>query len=88
MLFQLSDASKTIIQQLVEKADRSLLRQRLEELGAKCRELLLLSADGYTDREIAAELDYKSPDVVKTSRLRCLERLRQLYKNSTHERNL
>ncbi len=88
MLFQLSDASKTIIQQLVEKADRNLLKQRLEELGAKCRELLMLSADGYSDREIAAELEYKSPDVVKTSRLRCLERLRQLYKNSTHERNL
>jgi len=81
MLFQLSDASKSIIQQLVERADRVLLKQRLNELGAKCRELLMLSADGYSDREIASELDYKSPDVVKTSRLRCLERLRQLYKN-------
>lgn len=81
MLFQLSDASKSIIQQLVERADRILLKQRLNELGAKCRELLMLSADGYSDREIASELDYKSPDVVKTSRLRCLARLRQLYKN-------
>jgi RNA polymerase sigma factor (sigma-70 family) len=85
MLYQLSDASKTIIQQLVEKADRDLLKQRLNELGNKCRELLLLSADGYSDKEVAAQLAYKSADVVKTSRLRCLEKLRQLYKNPLHD---
>ena len=80
MLYQLSDASKTIVQQLMEKSDTDLLKKRLQELGAKCRELLLSSADGYSDRELAAELSYKSADVVKTSRLRCLEKLRQLYK--------
>jgi RNA polymerase sigma-70 factor (ECF subfamily) len=81
MLYQLSDASKTIIQQLVEKGDSDLLRKKLNELGAKCRELLMLSADGYSDKELSVQLAYKSADVVKTSRLRCLEKLRQLYKN-------
>jgi RNA polymerase sigma factor (sigma-70 family) len=81
MLFQLSDAAKTIIQQLVERSDVDLLKKRLNELGTKCRELLLLSADGYSDKELSAQLEYKSADVVKTSRLRCLEKLRQLYKN-------
>jgi RNA polymerase sigma factor (sigma-70 family) len=80
MLYQLSDASKTIVQQLAEKADIDLLKKRLNELGDKCRELLMLSADGYTDKELSAQMDYKSADVVKTSRLRCLEKLRQLYK--------
>jgi RNA polymerase sigma factor (sigma-70 family) len=81
MLYQLSDAAKTIIQQLVERADGDLLRERLNEIGTKCRELLLLSADGYSDKELSVQLAYKSTDVVKTSRLRCLEKLRQLYKN-------
>jgi RNA polymerase sigma factor (sigma-70 family) len=82
MLFQLSDSSKTIIQQLVEQADFDLLKQRLSELGDTCQELLRLSADGYSDREIAAQMEYKTADVVKTSRLRCLDRLRQLYKRT------
>jgi len=81
MLHVLSDSSKTIIQQIVDKADGELLKKRLNELGAKCRDLLMLSADGYTDKMLAIELAYKSADVVKTSRLRCLEKLRQLYKN-------
>ncbi len=81
ILYQLSDASKTIIQLLTEKTDRDLLKRRLDEVGIKCRELLTLSADGYSDREISTQLAYKSADVVKTSRLRCLEKLRQLYKN-------
>ncbi|HSC40615.1 MAG TPA: sigma-70 family RNA polymerase sigma factor [Chitinophagaceae bacterium] len=82
MLFQLSDSAKTVVQQLVEKADFDLLRQRLHGLGDNCRQLLQLSADGFSDREIASQMEYKSADVVKTSRLRCLDRLRQLYKRT------
>jgi RNA polymerase sigma factor (sigma-70 family) len=88
MLYQLSDTSKTIIQKLMEKADGDLLKKRVNELGDKCRDLLMLSADGYSDREVAAQLAYKSADVVKTSRLRCLEKLRQLYKNPLHDGSL
>jgi RNA polymerase sigma factor (sigma-70 family) len=79
MLYQLSDNAKSIVQKLADKADREMLRQKLNELGNTCRQLLLLSADGYNDREIASVLDYKNADVVKTSRLRCLDKLRQLY---------
>ncbi len=82
LLYQLSDNSKSVIQQLVEQSDISLLKQRLNELGNPCRELLHLSADGYSDKEIAHTMSYKTADVVKTSRLRCMERLRQLYKRT------
>ena len=88
MLYQLSDAAKTIIQQLMEKADTDLLKQRLNELGTKCREILLLSAEGYSDKDLSVQLAYKSTDVVKTSRLRCLEKLRQLYKNPLNDGRL
>ncbi len=81
MLHQVSDSSRSIIQQLIDKADWENLKQKLNQLGENCRQMLLLWADGYSDKEIALSLEYKTADVVKTSRLRCLEKLKQLYKN-------
>jgi RNA polymerase sigma-70 factor (ECF subfamily) len=82
MLFQISDASKTIIQELADKTDWEVLRQKLSQVGDNCRQMLLLWAEGYTDKDIAISMEYKTSDVVKTSRLRCLEKLRQLYRPS------
>ena len=82
MLFQLSDPAKSVIQQLSERTDWELMKQKLNEIGENCRQMLLQWADGSSDKEIAAIMGYKTADVVKTSRLRCLERLRQLYKGS------
>jgi len=82
MIVHLSDTSKSIIQQLIEKADWDVLKRKLNEIGQNCKDLLMLSADGYTDREIVEMMTYKTADVVKTTRLRCLEKLRQLYKNN------
>lgn len=79
MTDMMTDRSKNVIQQLIEKNDFDLLRTRLNELGENCRKLLLFFADGYNDREIAVFLEYKTADVVKTSRLRCLDKLRGLY---------
>jgi RNA polymerase sigma-70 factor (ECF subfamily) len=78
-LASLSDSACSVIQQLIEKTEWSHLRQKLEELGERCRQLLLSNAEGDSDRQIAQTLGYKTADVVKTSRLRCLEKLRQLY---------
>ncbi len=79
MMDMISDQAKNVIQQLIEKNDFELLRKRLSELGENCRKLLLFFADGYNDKEIAEYLEYKTADVVKTSRLRCMEKLRGLY---------
>jgi len=79
MLTMISDPAKTIIQQLVEKNDVALLKSKLNETGESCKQLLSMFAEGYNDKEIAAVMEYKSADVVKTSRLRCLDKLRQLY---------
>ncbi|MGK2864320.1 MAG: RNA polymerase sigma factor [Chitinophagaceae bacterium] len=79
-LFQMADSAKLVIQELMEKTDLELVKQKLKETGESCRRLLLLWADGYSDKEIALAMDYKSGDVVKTSRLRCLEKLKRLYK--------
>jgi len=82
LLAQFTDPSKTIIQELADKTDWDVLRQKLNQIGDSCRRLLLLWADGYSDKEIAATLEYKTADVVKTSRLRCLGKLKQLYKTT------
>lgn len=79
-LIQLSDTGKSIIQKLIDKTDWELLKQKLNELGDACKRLLTFSAEGYSDKEIGELMEYKTADVVKTSRLRCLEKLRQLYK--------
>jgi RNA polymerase sigma factor (sigma-70 family) len=79
LLLHLSDSAKSVIQQLVDRSDNDLLKVKLKELGDNCRKLLALFADGYSDREISVTMEYKTAEVVKTSRLRCLEKLRQSY---------
>ncbi|MFI5152400.1 MAG: RNA polymerase sigma factor, partial [Chitinophagales bacterium] len=80
MLLYVSDSAKSVVQNLIDKSDWNLLKQKLAELGENCRQLLGLWSDSYSDKEIAAAIGYKTADVVKTSRLRCLEKLRQLYR--------
>lgn len=80
-LLLISDPAKTVIQLLMDKTDTDKLKMKLEELGAICKRILLLFADGCNDKEIATAMEYKTSDVVKTSRLRCLNKLRQLYEN-------
>jgi RNA polymerase sigma factor (sigma-70 family) len=79
-LMLLSDSTRSVVQKMIDKADWNLLREKLKELEEKCRQLLTYWGDNYSDKEIASLLHYKTADVVKTSRLRCLERLRKLYK--------
>ena len=81
MQFQLTDNVKSIIQKLIDKTDFDLLKQMLNQLGESCHEMLEQWAEGFSDREIAETMGYKNADVVKTSRLRCLEKLKQLYKS-------
>ncbi len=79
-LLLISDTARSVVQKLIDQADWKLLREKLNQLEDKCRQLLLYWGDNYSDREIASLLQYKTADVVKTSRLRCMERLRKLYK--------
>ncbi len=78
-LNQLPDDARTVVHQLIQNQDDELLRTRLAELGKKCHAMLWAWAEGYHDEEIAEQLDYQSAAVAKTSRLRCLEKLKELY---------
>ncbi|ODS77753.1 MAG: RNA polymerase subunit sigma-24 [Cytophagaceae bacterium SCN 52-12] len=75
-LYRLQDDTRSVIEELMEQHDIGLLWKCLEELGEKCRQMIRSWSEGIADRQIALELGYQSAEVVKTSRLRCLEKLR------------
>ncbi|WP_019986648.1 RNA polymerase sigma factor [Rudanella lutea] len=79
-LLQLPDESRSVVQQLIAQYDAGQLRQRLRLLGEKCQSMLLAWGDGFSDEDIALQQGYNSSAVAKTSRLRCLEKLRELYR--------
>lgn len=82
LLTHLSDKARSAVEGLIHRNKIETLREYLGKLGEKCRELLLLFEDGFSDKDIAQKMDYNSPAVVKTTRLRCIERLRELMKET------
>lgn len=76
---QMPDESKLIIQKLTEEFEFEKLKMELTKLGEKCKQMLMAWAEGFTDKEITIMLDYNSPQVTKTSRLRCMEKLKENY---------
>jgi RNA polymerase sigma-70 factor (ECF subfamily) len=85
ILYNLSDTAKSVVEVMTEQTDMGLLKKNIQELGAKCRELLEMFLDGCTDALTAQKLSYSSADVVRTSRGRCVDRLRQLYNQTTNK---
>ncbi|CAG5009692.1 hypothetical protein DYBT9275_04551 [Dyadobacter sp. CECT 9275] len=76
----LPDESRSVVERLMEQYDIDLLHRRMQELGEKCKQMILAWGEGFMDQEIAVKMGYQSAAVVKTSRLRCLEKLRAIYK--------
>jgi len=73
-----SDPSQSVLEKLIERAEIDELKEQFKKLCDKRQRLLLLSAEGYTDNEIAMEMNFKTSFVVKTCRLRCIHSLRKL----------
>jgi RNA polymerase sigma factor (sigma-70 family) len=79
LALQMPDDAKLIIQQLSEEFEFDKLKKQLVMIGEKCKQMLMAWSEGFSDREIAVMLEYNSPQVAKTSRLRCLEKLKENY---------
>ena len=77
LLDQLPDHSRTMVEQLIDRQKKTVIKQHIESLGDKCKEILLLFEDCLSDKQIADELEYNNAAVAKTTRLRCLEKLRE-----------
>lgn len=79
ILYQLPDAQKNIVADLIQNQDFEQLKQKLSKMGERCQDLLNRWAIGYSDKELALEYGYNTSSVVQTTRLRCLDKLREMY---------
>lgn len=77
LIDQLPDSAKTIIEGLMTRELKEEVKAQMEAIGEKCKQILLLYEDGLTDKEIAEQLSYNNAAVAKTTRLRCLDKLRE-----------
>jgi len=77
IMSQLPDGAKTSIERMMHNELKLKIKTQLDGIGQKCKDLLLMFEDGLSDKEIATELAYNNAAVVKTTRLRCLEKLRE-----------
>jgi RNA polymerase sigma factor (sigma-70 family) len=80
-LMQLPDEARSVVQKLIAQSDVDKLHQHLRELGEKCRTMILSWGEGYSDDEIALAMGYNTAAVAKTSRLRCLDKLRERFRD-------
>lgn len=76
MINQLPDSAGTIVESMMTKELKDEVMMQLKTLGEKCVEILLMYERDLTDKEIAERLSYNNAAVAKTTRLRCLEKLR------------
>lgn len=79
VLEPIPDSQRSAVAQLIQNQDHEQLKARMSLLGERCQQLLRRWAEGYTDKESATEYGYNSASVAQTTRLRCLEKLRELY---------
>ena len=77
ILSQLPDSAKSVIERLLNNELKAKVKAQLDNIGQKCKEVLLMYEDGLTDKEIAETLSYNNAAVVKTTRLRCIEKLKE-----------
>ena len=75
---ELPDASRDFLRELMGREAVQQVMGYLAQVGDRCRQLLLLSGEGYSPAEIAAELGFKSPGSASSQRYKCLEKLKTL----------
>ncbi len=74
------DETKNILQKLISEHEIKVLKEKIKLLGEKCQQMLMAWGEGFSDNKIAEELGYQSANVAKVSRLRCMDKLREMYK--------
>lgn len=75
---QLADESRDFLRQLMGEEEVGILRQWMQQLGARCQELLEYSGWGYSPTEIADKMGFSSARSASSQRYKCLEKLKEL----------
>ena len=81
-ILAIPDDSKSVLQKLISEHDVEVLKAKIKLLGDKCQQMLMAWGEGFSDNKIAEELGYQNSNVAKVSRLRCMDKLKELYKSS------
>jgi RNA polymerase sigma factor (sigma-70 family) len=74
------DDAKNILQKLISENEIYVLKGKIRLLGEKCQQMLMAWGDGFSDIKIAEELGYQTASLAKVSRLRCMDKLREMYR--------
>jgi RNA polymerase sigma factor (sigma-70 family) len=67
--------------ELEGEMELALIRKHILCLGEECRKVLIMSAEGISNEEIAEKLGYKSEKIVRSKKYKCKEALIQLIKS-------
>lgn len=62
---------------LFSKERKSMLREILSLLGERCKDVILMGAQGYSSQEIAASLNLSNDLSVRKIRYRCMNKLKE-----------
>jgi RNA polymerase sigma factor (sigma-70 family) len=81
LLEQMPDKVKSVIEKLIHQQRISELKRNIQEIGDKCKQVLMLFQDSYSDGEIADLLGYNNASVAKVTRLRCLQKMKERMKH-------
>jgi len=63
-----------------KEMEMALIRKHIIKLGKECQDVLLMSAEGIKNEEIAKKLKYKGEKTVRTKKYKCKEALIKLIK--------
>lgn len=66
--------------ELENEHELNLIRKHIVNLGEDCRKVLMWSAEGVKNEEIAKRLGYKSEKVIRTKKYKCKEALIKMIK--------
>lgn len=66
--------------EIENELEMALIRKHIVNLGEDCRKVLMWSAEGAKNKEIAGKLGYKSEKVIRSKKYKCKEALLKLIK--------
>lgn len=81
----LPDEQQDTIRKLCLKYEVVALKKQIQLMDNRCKKIILAWGEGFQDREIAENMGYQSAAVAKTSRLRCLAKLKKSYNNIVND---
>lgn len=73
---QLSESSKSILDNLIEKMDVEFIFQQFKKISETCFQVISLKFRGYSYKEIGLDLN-KSAENVKSTHYNCIQKIKQ-----------